>query len=335
VRKRALRTRFLAATAVGLAVVGWLAAPAFATEMFGKAECVVSGSFRVLPIGSNCWVASATFSASQGSAVALSAASVVDDSAHAVDTGVRSEYLAAIHCYDVNNAVRYGLGATRNIWRGANPAGLYLKGVFLPPATGTYTCNLEVAQVALSGETQQTYLMRGAYLNAAVRPVGASSGGPNLTPWDALPPDHPDRALLVPGATIDGGRLQWTVPAGVTTLNLVGMTNLSSCSFNSDTVSPNPCAGHISSGTATMTLRLLAWQTIAGSTNQCAPPFTASVDISISPVTHHYTVSQSGTYTLTAAAGCTRTVVIKTNVTNTGSTYAYAANQNTAVGATN
>jgi hypothetical protein len=321
---------------IGLAVVagaGLHAGVAMASDMYGIPECAVSGAYRVLPVNTTCWSATETFSATAGSAVQIRAAAVVDDSAHATDTGYRAEYDTVVHCYDAGGTARYAQGAIRNIWRGANPAGLYPSGVFMVPATGSYTCIVALRQVTLSGESAQSYLVRNTYVTAAAHPIGQSSGGPNLDPWDALPFDYPAFKLVPPGATIDGGRLQWTVPAGASSLTLVGMTNITSCSFNSDTAGGHPCSGYVTSGTASLTVRLLAWQTVSGSTSQCAAPATASTDVSITPVIHHYTLAQSGSITLTGAAGCTRQLVLKTTVTNSGPASVYVTNIDTLVGA--
>lgn len=334
-----MRARVLGA--VGTLILGALTTIAVSSP--AQASPYPSCEDTVRP-GTSCEVDHVDLRLAPGQVAYLRAAAVVTDTSQEQINTTRHELDSGIHCYPLDARTSSPLlivGAIRNVWAGVGRAGNYLRGVLdNVPSDGLVRCTIVVRTMTEAGSTAHPFAVSG-YIAATVASAGVSSPGTNTDD-----PAPPATALLRPNVTVEVVRKQWNAvpvppPAGAAggastsgQVHVTGQVNMTSCSFNVDR---RPCADHISynTGTPRLTVRLLAWQTVAqlSSTAACARAAASTVSVAIPPHLHHVTLPLDVDLPMSPSPACGQRVVTKILVTNTSAIHAYQLSDNTFVGA--
>jgi hypothetical protein len=120
--------------------------------------------------------------------------------------------------------------------------------------------------------------------------------------------------LMRPGSRLDATPVTYAVAAGARSVTVAGDIKVTTCTSvggSRENGSPYLCAAsRVRPGGTTLRVALVAQQRSAGG-GYCAVRTVSVRTVRVDRTTHHTMISQFGTYTLSTAPGCARTVRVK------------------------
>lgn len=146
--------------------------------------------------------------------------------------------------------------------------------------------------------------------SGSIRSSGVVAGAMGYTPtvWPNV---------ITPGRSYDYLPAEWAVPARVRTVTVTGDQKATACTSwggSRDNGSPYMCEGRVNPVGSLVRFQVWAQQrNVSG--GFCVTRVVSSRDVRITPAVHHYMSYKQGTFTLSTAKGCTRSVRVKVRAT--------------------
>jgi hypothetical protein len=160
-----------------------------------------------------------------------------------------------------------------------------------------------VARSAVDSPTALDGLRVTATLSAVAVASGATGYAPAGFP-----------TLLRPGGRLDVTPAVWTAPAGARSMTVAGDVKVTACTSvggSRENGSPYLCApARVKPAGARLQVSLVGQQKAAGG-GYCRVVTLSTRTVRVDRAVHHAMVAQRGTFTLSTARGCTRTVRVK------------------------
>lgn len=261
----------------------------------------------------SCYIARKTVTATSTRPIHLLAGYQLDD--RSTDDGVKTLVYVQIMCFDDTNTLVFKQSVYGNMWSGVAESGYYPRALFYPPAAGTYDCGIRMANAYMGQPPLPVYALSGYF---GVREP-ATVAGQDGSPHPAVPPpdfSNGENFVHMPlGSTTQLRRVQLTVPEDVETLRASTNVSYTECSWGTHDNGKCPGGEYDSKIGSRSQLRIVAWQTMPGSTKVCqylAPP---DADVGWTVVRsnrHHKGLKVDAELVLTDDPDCSRRVVVKT-----------------------
>lgn len=261
----------------------------------------------------HCYVDRTAVTANNTRPIHLVAGYQLDD--RSGDGGVKSLVYVQIQCFDEGDNLVFKQSVASNLWDGAGQTGYYPRALFYPPSAGTFDCGIRVVNAYMGQPPRPVYVLSG-YLNQFQ--TTNAHGQDDSTDPAIDPPEFSNGSDFIHmplGSRTELRRVQMDVPDGVNTIKASSNVNYTECSWGTAQAGKCPPGSYDSETGSRHRLRIVAWQTMPGSTKVCrylAGPDAAVPWHVVRGNSHHKGLKVDADLTMSDDPACSRTVVIKT-----------------------